>query len=395
MSVVMQHESAMHQTVSVIVPTFNRANYLAECLDSLLAQTVTLLEILVIDDGSEDATAEVVARYGNRIKYIHKENGGKPSAVNLGLTHARGDLIWLFDDDDVALPDATENRLAALAATPGAGFVYSGHYLGTDGADKRIVIGRPNLPPEYPAERFFLEIMRGCFFHLATALVRREYYETLNGLDPALFSGEDYDFQIRLARIAKPAFCAKPTFIFRQHAGVRGAKQIRYAAVERSAVFKKFSQAVGRKLRAAVDLGEYLVPVQKGALSALAQREALVNRIRVMGNHGCIDEVFEDLRHLLVLTANHRSLSAGELRQLTLTMQAGFAYDASVDEWPQVIQAVRRLRTVPGAGPAIRALALGLLVLAKSYPGTWQQRVDKMRRVARLVLESLHKGGQI
>lgn len=385
----MQNELVMHPTVSVIVPTFNRAHYLGECLDSLLAQTVPLLEILVIDDGSEDATAEVVARYGGRIQYIYKENGGKPSAVNLGFTHARGDLIWLFDDDDVALPDATANRLAALAATPGASFVYSGHYLGADGADGRIVMGRPNLPPAHPAERFFLEIMKGCFFHLATALVRREYYETLKGLDPTLFSGEDYDFQIRLARVARPAFCAKPTFIFRQHAGVRGAKQVRYAAVKRRAVFKKFSQAVGRKLHAGVDLGEYLVPVQKGALSIPAQREALTNRIQVMGNHGCIEEVFGDLQHLLDLTDRHHPLAAEELRQLTRTMQAGFAYDASVDEWPEVLQLVRRLRPLPGSGVAVRALARGLLVLAKSYPGTLQQRVDKTSRAARLVFESL------
>jgi GT2 family glycosyltransferase len=391
----MQNESVMHQTVSVIVPTFNRAHYLTECLDSLLAQTVPLLEILVIDDGSEDATAEVVARYGGRIKYIYKENGGKPSAVNLGLTHARGDLIWLFDDDDVALPDATADRLAALAAAPDAGFVYSGHYLGADGADGRIVIGRPNLPPEYPVEVFFLEIMQGCFFHLGTALVRREYYERLNGLDPTLSRGQDYDFQIRLARVAQPAFCAKPTFIFRQHAGVRGTKKLRHTAVERRVMFKKFSQAVGRKLRAAVDLGEYLVPIQMGALSIPAQRVALANRIRVMGNHGCVDEVFEDLRLLLELANDQHPLSSGELKQLTLTMQAGFAYDASVDEWPQVIRHVHRLRPLPSGSAAIRALARGLLVLAKSYPGTFQQRVDKMSRAARLMLESLRFGGQI
>jgi hypothetical protein len=160
-------------------------------------------------------------------------------------------------------------------------------------------------------------------------------------------------------------------------------------------VFKKFSQAVGRKLRAAVDLGEYLAPSQMGALSIPAQRVALSNRIRVMGNHGCVDEVFEDLRLLLELANDQHPLSSGELRQLTLTMQAGFAYDASVDEWPQVIRHVHRLRPLPSGSAAIRALARGLLVLAKSYPGTFQQRVDKMSRAARLMLESLRFGGQI
>jgi glycosyltransferase involved in cell wall biosynthesis len=80
-------------TVSVLVPTFNRVNYIAECLDSLLAQTVPPLEVIVIDDGSEDGTADLLASYGHRIRHIRKENGGKPTAVNLGIQEARGDLI--------------------------------------------------------------------------------------------------------------------------------------------------------------------------------------------------------------------------------------------------------------------------------------------------------------
>ena len=74
-------------------------------------------EIIVIDDGSEDGTAALLAGYGERIRHVRKENGGKPSAVNLGLSMARGDLIWIFDDDDVALPDAIETRLACLNNT--------------------------------------------------------------------------------------------------------------------------------------------------------------------------------------------------------------------------------------------------------------------------------------
>ena len=82
--------------VSIIVPTFNRAHYLAECLDSLLAQSIPAHEIIVIDDGSEDGTAALLVGYGERIRYVRKENGGKPSAVNLGLAIASGDLIWIF-----------------------------------------------------------------------------------------------------------------------------------------------------------------------------------------------------------------------------------------------------------------------------------------------------------
>src|SRR5450756_2616592 len=109
--------------VSILVPTFNRANYIAECLDSLLAQTMPALEIIVIDDGSEDGTSELLKHYGQRIRYIRKDNGGEDTAGNLGVALARGEFIWIFGDDDVALPRAIANRVAALQARPDAGFI--------------------------------------------------------------------------------------------------------------------------------------------------------------------------------------------------------------------------------------------------------------------------------
>ena len=90
--------------VSVLMPTFNRGGMLSEALDSVLGQSIPPHQVVVIDDGSTDDTSERVARYGARIDYIRKDNGGKSSALNLGLTHVTGDYVWVFDDDDVALP---------------------------------------------------------------------------------------------------------------------------------------------------------------------------------------------------------------------------------------------------------------------------------------------------
>lgn len=369
---------AMTLTVSVVVPTFNRERYLGECLDSLLAQTAAPHEILVIDDGSDDGTAELVARYGSRVRYIYKENGGKPRAVNLGLELARGDLIWIFDDDDVAMPDAIASRIAALEVTPGAGFVYGPHYLGSDGADGLIVRGRLYQPPQYPNEQFFLEIMKNCFFHLATALVRREIYEALNGLDPDLFSGEDYDFQIRLARVAQPAYCSTPTFVFRQHSGVRGAKSVRYSAAQRSAVFKKYSLSVGLKLRGAVPLGEYLVPRWRGEELLLDRKNALLNRIHVMANHGCVLALIDDLTTLLTISETAKQLTMSDLNSISESIKRGWAYEACIQDWPNFFNALRPLKYLPKGRSAIFALARGVLVLAKSYPGTF---VDRLVRV--------------
>jgi len=90
--------------ISCIVPVFNGDRYLRECLNSILGQTYQPLEIIVADDGSTDATAEVAKSYGRRITYVHQTNRGYWAAKNLGLSAAQGDLIAFFDVEDLWHP---------------------------------------------------------------------------------------------------------------------------------------------------------------------------------------------------------------------------------------------------------------------------------------------------
>lgn len=365
-------------TVSVLVPTFNRANYIAECLDSLLAQTMPPLEIIVIDDGSEDGTAAVLEGYGECIRYVRKENGGKPSAVNLGLAQAKGDLIWIFDDDDVALPDAIESRLATFKEHPEADFVFSPHYYGSDGPDGRICKGRLHDLGQWTADTFFLELMKGCFFHLATALVRAEVYRALGGFDTELLSSEDYDMQLRLARTYKFAFSPRPSFIFRIHSGLRGAKAIRYTATQRSSVFRRFDQRVGEKLRASLQLGEFLSPRQKEVLSVYHHRQALLNRMEVMASKGCIPEMFDDLHDLLSLPPHERQYFVDNAKQISRAIRTGYAYDACRNSRNEFLGYVKQLKRYPDGNAVITALASGVFAMAKGYPDSLGGRLEKM-----------------
>lgn len=373
-------------TVSILVPTFNRVNYIAECLDSLLSQTVPALEIIVIDDGSEDGTAALLAGYAERIRYVRKENGGKPSAVNLGLSMAKGDLIWIFDDDDVALPDAIETRLACMQQHPEAGFVFSPHYYGSDGPDGHIQRGRRHDVGQYDPDAFFFELMKGCFFHLATALVRAEVYREMGGFDKELLSSEDYDMQLRLARTCEFAFSAQPSFIFRKHAGLRGANAIRYSATQRSTVFRRFDQRVGQKLRSSLALGEYLVPRQSGTLSMQEQRQAMLNRMEVMASKGCITEMFDDLHQIL---GTGHQLSSVNAIQISKAMRTGYAYEACRNAWGDFMKQVRGLKSHPGGKVAIRALASGVFAMAKGYPDSIGGRLEKLRVSVSLAAASL------
>ena len=115
-------------TVAIIIPTYNRARLLVQSLESVLIQSRPPDEILVADDGSTDETADVLAGYEHRIRYLHKPNGGVPSALNHGLAATNADYIGFIDDDDLLMPDAIQRHLEFLHSHPDIDFSYSGCY---------------------------------------------------------------------------------------------------------------------------------------------------------------------------------------------------------------------------------------------------------------------------
>ena len=115
----------MSPTVSVIIPTYNRAPFVGEAIESALAQTRPPLEVVVVDDGSTDDTADRVAHYGDRVVYVRQTNAGPATARNTGIGHARGDLIALLDSDDRWLPQKLEWQVP-LFDDPEVGMVHAG-----------------------------------------------------------------------------------------------------------------------------------------------------------------------------------------------------------------------------------------------------------------------------
>ncbi len=102
------HASVYNPLVSVVIPTYNRPDFVCEAIDSVLAQNYTNFEIVVVNDGSKDNTAEVLKKYSEPVRVINKENGGLASARNRGIEESRGELIAFLDDDDRWLPNKLE-----------------------------------------------------------------------------------------------------------------------------------------------------------------------------------------------------------------------------------------------------------------------------------------------
>ena len=115
--------------VSVVITTYNYERFVAAAIESVLRQTVRPDEIVVVDDGSTDATAAVVARYAARgVRYIRQANAGPGAARNRGIRETRGDLIAFLDADDRWLPDKLARQLAHLRRYPAAGLVTGGEW---------------------------------------------------------------------------------------------------------------------------------------------------------------------------------------------------------------------------------------------------------------------------
>src|SRR3989304_775382 len=111
--------------VSVIIPTFNCARFLGRAIDSALFQTYTDYEIIVVDDGSTDATGDVVERYASKIRYTYQSNKGVSSARNTALSNASGELIAYLDADDMWYPHKLESQVAFLDFHKDCGLVHS------------------------------------------------------------------------------------------------------------------------------------------------------------------------------------------------------------------------------------------------------------------------------
>lgn len=103
----------MNQKISIVIPAYNASNYLAEAIDSALAQTYPNVEIIVVNDGSKDdgATERVALSYGNKIRYFFKENGGSSSALNFGIAHMTGEWFSWLSHDDLYVPEKLEKQI--------------------------------------------------------------------------------------------------------------------------------------------------------------------------------------------------------------------------------------------------------------------------------------------
>lgn len=236
-------------TVSIVIPTYNRSDLLVSALESVFAQTYTQIEVIVVDDGSTDDTAAVMAPYHDRVVYVHKPNGGLSSARNAGMRRATGKYMALMDSDDLCEPERLALEVAYLEHNPdvvlcssdfsafdGVAVTEPSHIASYYAAFKDAPDGVASIYPEaglldpnsvswlrarglapiriYRGE-MYERLAWGNFIHPPTVLVRRTACEKIGEFDESIPYVADYDWFLRASRLGPIGYLDVPLLKYR------------------------------------------------------------------------------------------------------------------------------------------------------------------------------------
>lgn len=184
---------------SVVIPAYNAAQFICRAIDSALAQKLQDVEIIVVDDGSTDNTADVVSRYQDRVLYVRQEHRERSAARNHGITLATGKYIAFLDADDWWLPQKLAKQVDVFESNPELGLVYclaarytrDGQMLESGGLLSPVDIARGKWA--------FEDLIMGRCFPMPTVIVRRECLDEVDSFDESLSQFEDWDLWLRLS----------------------------------------------------------------------------------------------------------------------------------------------------------------------------------------------------
>lgn len=211
--------------ISVVIPCFNAEKYIAAAVSSVFAQDWPDLEILVVDDGSSDRSAELVRDIFPDVKLIQQANQGVAAARNNGITQAQGDWIAFLDADDIWLPGKLHAQWKMLSAAPAVRMSYTAWQVWAS-ID-------PVPQPEYlaallsqsgdidrwsgPSGWIYSQLLLDCEVWTSTVLAHRSVFAEVGLFDPTLRIGEDYDLWLRASQVTQISRVARPYALYRMH----------------------------------------------------------------------------------------------------------------------------------------------------------------------------------
>jgi len=203
--------------VSVIIPAFNRGRYIRQAVDSVLNQTYTNIETIVVDDGSTDETREILEGYTGKIKILEhpgRQNRGQSASINVGLEYASGEYVAILDSDDYFEPNKIEFQAGFLELNPDIGLIYCNGTAVNSNGEFLYNIYTPSHKEENNPENVLLD----CYFLVPNnSLVRMSVLKKAGPFDESLRAAQDHDMAIRITEITRLAYLDKSLFHYRRH----------------------------------------------------------------------------------------------------------------------------------------------------------------------------------
>jgi glycosyltransferase involved in cell wall biosynthesis len=199
----------VHELISIVIPVYNCERYLAEAIQSVLDQTCSLTEIIVVDDGSTDGSAEVAGHYIQSIKYYYQSNAGVSGALNKGITMSSGSFLSFLDADDIWAPDKLERQMAAM-----------------DDPRLDMVFGQVEqfYSPELNKRQGAMRVMPG--YSKGTLLIRRQSFFRVGLFGKHFHLGDFIEWYLRATELGLKSLMLPEVMMRRRiHAGNMGIRQ--------------------------------------------------------------------------------------------------------------------------------------------------------------------------
>lgn len=223
--------------ISIIMPCYNGAQTIRDSISSVQAQTLSDWELIVVDDGSKDESADVVRSIDDsRVRLVTQSNGGSANARNHGLRQARGRYLAFLDADDTWDPSFLDKMLTALDPHEDAVLAYCGwQNLGVEGGR-----GNPFIPPDYdPLDRAEV-LLGGCRWPIHGVLVKRDAVSEVGGFDEGLQASVDYDLWLRIASRGRLILVPEVLAYYQHHEGEQITKNKLRVALNHHRAQQKF-----------------------------------------------------------------------------------------------------------------------------------------------------------
>lgn len=205
--------------VSVVIPVYNGEAFVGQAIESVLAQTWPNVELIVVNDGSTDRSAEVIGRYRDRLVLVQQPNQGVAAARNAGMSRAHGEFVALLDQDDWWRPEKLARQVPLLRDNPQVGLVHTAVEHFHQGLQQWVGPLNPQARPELLVGRCFRRLLLDNQIYNSTVLLRAEALRQVGLCDLSIRGNtvQDYDLWLRIARHWELAFVPEPLVVFRIH----------------------------------------------------------------------------------------------------------------------------------------------------------------------------------